>query len=475
MRNSYLNIDIEKKGKVKSKASAYKALQSEMLVRGYRQNWKIIADKEKAEGSIFNPLRKKYYRFSIRLDGENTLENEGRQGNNDNRGGGNINHLQSTQASIPDDYLERLIENQNKIESKFNQGQSQRRKNDLNKPPLEQKISQKDLRLYQDLIKSKQQELGITDAGSPADFVNTRDYQYSDEYANENVNQHSKKYTVRKKSSSLPSSLTNTSQKYFQTDTRKQLLDFLEEKDFSKKFIQDIFYDLDKNRSLVGLDFPSTIETVIDIIVNKITYSGFPKKYDGIPNLLFFVGPTGVGKTTTICKLVHELMYLQKQKICLASYDMVKLAGTEQLKQYANMIRAPYQQIVKIEDIKEIYHTHSKDYQYICIDFAGASSKDQERLLEMQKMVAALSCPSEVNLCLNAGIKYRDMLKIGNAFSGMKYNRVIITKTDDTECLGTILSFLWEIEISVSCLTNGQEIPRDIIFLNPEKIKRNFV
>ena len=151
-------IDIEKKGKVKSKAAAYKALQTEMLTRGYRQNWKIIADKEKAEGSIFNPLRKKYYRFSIRLAGNNKLSPARERGSQS-----------SSSDTVPDDYLERLIENQNQMEGieiksskrKSNLANNRSVKKMTTQSALKQKISAKDLRLYQDLLKSKQQELGL--------------------------------------------------------------------------------------------------------------------------------------------------------------------------------------------------------------------------------------------------------------------------------------------------------------------------
>ena len=185
--------------------------------------------------------------------------------------------------------------------------------------------------------------------------------------------------------------------------------------------------------------------------------------------LVFFIGPTGVGKTTTIAKIASKLNVDDKKKVALLTTDTYRIAAAEQLRTYANILDAPFRVIYTEDEIKTALEEF-KDYDYILVDTAGHSHHNEAQKNAMKEFLHCVDgvIEKEVYLVLSATTKYRDLLSIADAYSEMTDYKLIFTKLDETTTLGNLFNLKKHTGAQMSYITCGQNVPDDIEQFSPQ-------
>ena len=184
----------------------------------------------------------------------------------------------------------------------------------------------------------------------------------------------------------------------------------------------------------------------------------------GNKRVMMFVGPTGVGKTTTIAKLAARYSYIneKRSKVGIITLDTYRIGAVEQLFQYAKMMRLPIEDVVDPSDFNNALSSLSH-CDVILIDTVGSSQYDKEKLLKLNKFIKNAHLQIDVNLVLSAGCKLEDLKEIYANFSFLDIDTLIFTKFDETKVFGTIFSLVYDTDKPVSYFSIGQEVPDDII------------
>ncbi len=185
--------------------------------------------------------------------------------------------------------------------------------------------------------------------------------------------------------------------------------------------------------------------------------------------MVFFIGPTGVGKTTTIAKLASIFRVDQKKKVALLTADTYRIAAAEQLRIYANILEVPFRIIYTVEEIGKAMEDF-KDYDYILVDTAGHSHQNTTQKESMGNFIHSVDdkVDREVYLVLSATTKYRDLISITDSYKEIADFKLIFTKLDETTTLGNLLNLKLYTGASLSYVTYGQNVPDDIEEFNPQ-------
>lgn len=186
--------------------------------------------------------------------------------------------------------------------------------------------------------------------------------------------------------------------------------------------------------------------------------------------MVFFIGPTGVGKTTTIAKIASIFRVDQKKKVALLTADTYRIAAAEQLRTYANILEVPFRIIYTVEEIEKALEDF-RDYDYILVDTAGHSHQNQTQKESMSNFIHSVDdkIEKEVYLVLSATTKYRDLISIADAYKEMTDFKLIFTKLDETTTLGNLLNLRLYTGAALSYVTYGQNVPDDIEEFNPQR------
>lgn len=193
------------------------------------------------------------------------------------------------------------------------------------------------------------------------------------------------------------------------------------------------------------------------------------------PKIVYFVGTTGVGKTTTIAKIASKL-YIEGHKVALFTSDTYRIAAAEQLRSYANILSVPFRIIYTIDDFEEGLNDFS-EFEYILVDTVGHSHKNEELKADMKKFIdfSKDKAETEVYLVLAASTKMRDLIYISDSYSEITDYRLIFTKLDETYTYGTIFNLRMHTGASLSYVTYGQNVPEDIDVFKPQQIVKKLL
>ncbi len=194
------------------------------------------------------------------------------------------------------------------------------------------------------------------------------------------------------------------------------------------------------------------------------------------PKVIFFIGPTGVGKTTTLAKLASQLCLVDKKKVVLFTQDTYRIAAADQLNTYAKLLNIPCHAIYSTDDMKQLY-THYKHSDFILVDTAGHAYNNEEGQKEVNTFLHALdnSCDCETYLVLSITTKYKDLIKITDMYKAMAKYKLIFTKLDETNAYGNMLNIKMHTGAPLSYVTYGQEVPKDISKFNPQDIVKKLL
>ena len=224
----------------------------------------------------------------------------------------------------------------------------------------------------------------------------------------------------------------------------------------------------------------NSVDVILSNVYQKLILRfGQPKTIDlsgSKPKILFFVGPTGVGKTTTIVKIASKYKVEYDKKVAFITADTYRIAATEQLQVYANILDAPmaiaYSQAELNDSIAKF-----EDYDLVFVDTAGFSHKNEKQRNDMKTLLGGVSeeYNKEVYLVLSATTKYMDLLDIVDSYREIADYKLIFTKLDETTTYGNLLNIKLYSGADLSYTTNGQNVPDDIEVFDTQKIVKKLL
>ncbi|SHN63280.1 flagellar biosynthesis protein FlhF [Butyrivibrio hungatei DSM 14810] len=255
----------------------------------------------------------------------------------------------------------------------------------------------------------------------------------------------------------------------------KLLYNTLIENEVDEIYVNQLTDEVEKI-SKPGLPFDFALANVYQKMVLKFGKSEPIVMDKPGPRAEIFIGPTGVGKTTTIAKLASELSVTQKKKVALLTVDTYRIAAAEQLRTYASILEIPFRVIYSVEEMKQAAEDF-KDYDFIMVDTAGHSLHNEELKQGVESFIRTLEDIMECEnfLVLSATTKYRDLIEIADAYSEMVAYRLIFTKMDETGAKGNLYNVRMHTGAPVAYITNGQNVPDDIAVFDAQRIVKNLL
>jgi flagellar biosynthesis protein FlhF len=192
------------------------------------------------------------------------------------------------------------------------------------------------------------------------------------------------------------------------------------------------------------------------------------EKIEHPKRMICFVGPTGVGKTTTIAKLAGELILQQGKKVGFITADTYRIAAVEQLQMYAEILGAPLEVAATSEELQSALEKLSH-CDFILMDTAGRNYTQQEYILELEELLQS-KVDIQKNLVLSLTSKYDDMIEIIEQFQSLPIDEIILTKKDETSSYGTVINLMYKYSTAIRYITTGQNVPDDIERLSPKTV-----
>lgn len=245
-----------------------------------------------------------------------------------------------------------------------------------------------------------------------------------------------------------------------------EIRNMLENNEFTPSYRTALLTRMKSELTLEQLNDKEVLNrTIAQWIAQSISIRGKPPQAK--PRIIVIVGPTGVGKTTTLVKLAaHYSLIRPKQtgiseKVRVLTTDDYRIGAIDQIKKYCNSMRVPFSVIQKPSDLRITLDLHKEDADVICMDTSGRSPYDEEKIAGMHAYFELLPANTEIYLAVSAGTKADDIREIMNRYKLFSYTAVIVTKFDETRCSGNLISILSEVGIPVAYITTGQIVPRD--------------
>lgn len=240
-----------------------------------------------------------------------------------------------------------------------------------------------------------------------------------------------------------------------------------------KKYVDVIIGELDSAIDNQPID--NALASVYQKIVLKLGEIEPIKADENKPKIIFFVGNTGVGKTTTMAKIASKSKLEDKLSIAMFSVDTYRIAAIEQIKTYANILNAPMEVVYTPEDMRNNVEKY-KGYDLILVDTAGRSHRNEEQREDLKAILESVSdYDKEIYLVMSMVTKYSDLRDIVETYSKLFDYRMIFTKLDETKDLGSVLNLKLDIGKPLSYVTWGQNVPDDIGLLNPQIIAKKLL
>ncbi len=252
----------------------------------------------------------------------------------------------------------------------------------------------------------------------------------------------------------------------------QKIEDMLEQNEFSFSFIKMIEEKIRNDFSLDQLDNFELVERrVVDWIGESISIA--QNNVYRPPHVYIIVGPTGVGKTTTLVKLAAQFVkeYANEHEgkrpaICFITTDTMRVGAMEQLERWGKHMGSRVYKAERAEDLKILYDDNRSNMDAIFIDTSGFSPNDATHIAQMKMLLEVPGMNPDIYLAFTAGTKARDLQNIMQNYEPFGYKSVIVTKCDESEQFGNVISVLYDKHKSISYITHGQVASRDITKAN---------
>ena len=217
---------------------------------------------------------------------------------------------------------------------------------------------------------------------------------------------------------------------------------------------------------LANLEDPLSLASAL---AGKMQAFTIPPPLDG-KQVIAFVGPTGVGKTTTLAKLAARLSLERRVKVALVTADTYRIGAVEQLRTYARIMGIPLEVALSPEEVTSAIEKHS-DKDVILVDTVGRSQRSDEHLAELKSFVDAAS-PTETYLVMAASLSRSTQDEVVDKFKLLSPTRLVVTKIDETADMSCLVNLPLRTGLGIACLTAGQNVPQDIDFADAGVIAR---
>lgn len=252
--------------------------------------------------------------------------------------------------------------------------------------------------------------------------------------------------------------------------TAKHIEELLSGNDFSPGYIRTMMKRIRSEFSLEELEDRAAVEhKVVEWIGESI--ETYEPELNGGKEVFVLVGPTGVGKTTTIAKLaaLRGAVPERKDDVRILTIDSYRIGAREQLETYGKIMYIPVQSVETKEEMEKQLALN-READVIFVDTIGKSPKDFAKLGEMNELLQKCSSTGSVHLAISATTKTSDIYDIMRHFEPFGYESVVLTKLDETARIGNIISVLSERGKPISYITDGQKVPQDISKASPLKL-----
>ncbi|AXI09100.1 flagellar biosynthesis protein FlhF [Oceanobacillus zhaokaii] len=221
------------------------------------------------------------------------------------------------------------------------------------------------------------------------------------------------------------------------------------------------------DRSEVTADSESVKQDTNELIKEMLRGISFESiEYE--KKVIQFVGPTGVGKTTTIAKIAANMILNDQKKVAFITTDTYRIAAIEQLKTYAKILNVPLEVAYSTSDYK-LALKKLEEYDVILVDTAGRNYRDGKYIRELEKNVD-IQVEMDTYVVLSLTAKAQDIIDIYDQFGHLSIKEVIFTKLDETRQYGSMLNIVLGKQVGIACITNGQDVPDDLLQVTPERI-----
>ena len=231
--------------------------------------------------------------------------------------------------------------------------------------------------------------------------------------------------------------------------------------DVSPEAVQSVLDVLRLNLNGEQLAETSLIRAkAIDLLATMIPVADTDPVADGKGRVIALIGPTGVGKTTTIAKLAANFKLREGKKVGLITIDTYRIAAVDQLRTYADIIEVPLQTVLTAGDLHQMVRS-MRGLDVVLIDTAGRSQNDRLRLNQLRSFLSAAEA-DEVHLVVSATANRRCVVSTLERFIPLGANRIVLTKLDEAATFGSILNVAMAGRVPISYVTTGQDVPEDI-------------
>ncbi|HUG20091.1 MAG TPA: flagellar biosynthesis protein FlhF [Planctomycetaceae bacterium] len=231
--------------------------------------------------------------------------------------------------------------------------------------------------------------------------------------------------------------------------------------ELDESLARDLVGRLKRNVDAESLEDPVRSRVLLNAMVERELHcTGSIRVVPEQRKVVALIGPTGVGKTTTIAKLAANFRLRDGIRMGLVTVDTYRIAAVEQLRTYAEIIDLPMRVVVTPEEMRNALDEFS-DMDLVLIDTAGRSPRDEVKLQELKSLFGAAHV-DEIHLVMSLTASLKSMTSTVRSFRGAGATSLLLTKLDEAESLGDILSLCREFELPISYLTTGQNVPDDI-------------
>lgn len=250
----------------------------------------------------------------------------------------------------------------------------------------------------------------------------------------------------------------------------RQLIENEVDEVYAKQIIDEIKSSLKKDSPMDHI-----LTNVYQKLVLKLGEPKFIDLQNSEKKFIFFIGPTGVGKTTTIAKIASHLKLKENANVALITSDTYRIAAVEQLRTYASILGVPLSVVYTKEELEQEKEKY-QNYDVVLIDTAGRSHRNEEQKQDLLEMVNTVEEENrEVYLVLSATTKYKDLIRITETYNIIDDYGIIFTKLDETTCIGNILNIRLLTEAPLSYTTWGQNVPDDFGYMDAQSIAKKLL
>ncbi|MBM7552732.1 flagellar biosynthesis protein FlhF [Thalassobacillus pellis] len=246
------------------------------------------------------------------------------------------------------------------------------------------------------------------------------------------------------------------------TGPTQELCEYLLSQELDQKLVEELTLPVMEKEPGSLLEAKEELARTLTYQMKEYAYGGldYEKQY------IHLVGPTGVGKTTTIAKIAAEAVLNHGKQVAFITTDTYRIAAIDQLKTYARILNIPVEVAYSIEDYLNA-RDKFKEYDLVLVDTAGRNFRDSKYIHELKKIIDFKSNIATY-LVLSLTSRQRDMQEIYDQFSSIPIEKLIFTKADETSSIGAAIQMMFHNSVGVAYLTDGQNVPDDIKSATPE-------